>query len=298
MVKRSNRHVWAGVGFVGAAIAIAGAIYFGMKAINQSNPDAPLLTNTTQATKPSGDSAAPEIKLAKRVIDGACQLGTCYWTRVESQSVVADKPEGRLLRLVASDGEHTFANGGSDHAKPPADMEWGSQTTSYILCSKRMPMFIDTDGDVTLIKSWGTASVADTNAWLLWSGICQINSDKGLPSEEDMKLYQAAIDSKRFADPKVIFGSLPTYPSWLIGKWGWNVDDPQCGDSFTGFRTNHTLDHYETGGRWMVVGKRLWTAWDAYSDDEASTDSDALERQDANHLLMDAEPYFRCASQG
>lgn len=31
MVKRDNRHIWVGIGFVVAAIAIAGAVYFGMK---------------------------------------------------------------------------------------------------------------------------------------------------------------------------------------------------------------------------------------------------------------------------
>jgi hypothetical protein len=298
MVKRSNRHIWAGVGFVIAAIAIAGAIYFGMKAINQSNADASLVASAAQVTQPSDESVAPEIIQDKRVIDGACQFGTCFWTRVESQSVVAAKPEGSLIRLVASDGEHVFENSKPDNAKPPSNIEWGSQTTTYILCSKRMPMFIYPGGDVFLVKSWGTVSVADTNAWILWSSICQIGSDKGLPRQEDTELYQAAIDGKSFADPKAIFGSLPTYPSWLMGKWGWNVDDPQCGDSFTGFLTNHTLDHYETGGRWMVVGQRLWTAWDAYSDGEASIKSNALERQDANHLLMDEEPYFRCVSEG
>lgn len=31
MIQRDNRHIWVGIGFVVAAIAIAGAVYFGMK---------------------------------------------------------------------------------------------------------------------------------------------------------------------------------------------------------------------------------------------------------------------------
>ena len=44
MIKRDNRHIWIGIGFVGAAIAIAGAVYFGMKLGSGSEtarPEAP-----------------------------------------------------------------------------------------------------------------------------------------------------------------------------------------------------------------------------------------------------------------
>ena len=289
--------MWIGLGFVIAAVAAAGAAYFGMRPADVSNTAAISVTSALQRDKTGDENTNSEITKDTRVIDGACQFGTCFWTKVKSQSVVANKPEGRLLRLVSSDAEHTFPNGEPDNAKPPASLVWGKENTSYVLCSKRMPMFIDTDGQVTLVKSWGTASVGDTNIWLLWNALCQNTDNTGFPSEEDTELYQTAIESKRFNEPKTIFGSLPTYPSWLISKWGWNPDDPQCLDSHIGFKTDHTLDHYEMSGRWMVVGNRFWTAWNAYVDDEGSTESSTFEQHGSDQLLMDGEPFFRCASQ-
>lgn len=217
MDKISNRHIWLGTALALSVSVIAGAAYFGMKAAYQSDANAPAVVDATQGVKKI-ETAAPETEQTKLVINGPCQFGTCFWTRVESQSVVADKPEGKLIRLVSSDGEHKFPNGAPDKAEPPADMEWGRPNTSHVLCAKRMPMFIDTDGELTLVKSWGTNSASNNNAWLLWSGICHIKGAKGLPAKVDLELYAVAIEGKKFPEPKAIFGSLPAYPTWLIGK--------------------------------------------------------------------------------
>jgi hypothetical protein len=69
MVKRDNKHIWAGIGFVFAAITIAAAVYFGMKMRPNNDgvgPDettavveqAPLEELAT--TEPTADSSASE----------------------------------------------------------------------------------------------------------------------------------------------------------------------------------------------------------------------------------------------
>lgn len=80
MVKRSNKHVWVGLGFVATAVGIAGAAYFGMKSAAEPTArasDSPVAV-ADAAIEPNSTPTAPSFDPSVFNVSGVWQLSDNY----------------------------------------------------------------------------------------------------------------------------------------------------------------------------------------------------------------------------
>lgn len=80
MVKRSNKHIWVGLGFIAAATGIAGAAYLGMKYAAEptaSVSDAPAAASTATDV-PAPSPASPNFDPSAFKVTGVWQLADNY----------------------------------------------------------------------------------------------------------------------------------------------------------------------------------------------------------------------------
>lgn len=82
MVKRSNTHIWVGLGFVGFAVAIAGAVYGGMK-YGGANQSAAIVTATETASAESGIAETQQAPTAQPSAPGVVPSIEGTWILAE-----------------------------------------------------------------------------------------------------------------------------------------------------------------------------------------------------------------------
>lgn len=79
MLKRNNRHIWAGMGFVLAAIMTAGAIYYGVKATVTGNSNAPTAADIPRQRASFAPEPLPDQTAPAKVVPAAETGGQPKW---------------------------------------------------------------------------------------------------------------------------------------------------------------------------------------------------------------------------